>query len=439
MYEDFTAASAIGYYFIRFVIPLFAAESLYVFTLPKRKNHLPLFLSLSALYFSMSMIVVYYDFDFKIGWFRTIFLLIFFLSLPPMLVYYPLKIKQIVLFALSAYTIQNFGDNLSSLIVYLAGISSAKYELYQALVYCGTYLLVFIPYFYLFVNKLKGEMIPDLIEGNIVYVMTIVTLIVVYLVSMFAQSTSDFVGFVSSRIYALIACLFLIFTHYNTYYREKLQNQNAMLEQIVHNENEKFKQSKRNMDLINMRIHDLKHQVEGLKEYAKIAQEMNALNSLENELHIYDNAIETGNATVDFILAEKSLYCKKHKIRFSSLIDGEKLSFMANADIYSLFENGLDNAIEAVLKADKPDRTITINVVVKGNFLVIHIENYCVEEVEFRDGLPMTKKDKTFHGYGTKSIQRVVKKYGGSLAFQCKNNMFSLNACFPLDENNRHN
>jgi len=212
-----------------------------------------------------------------------------------------------------------------------------------------------------------------------------------------------------------------------------------MLEQIVHNENEKFKQSKRNMDLINMRIHDLKHQVEGLKEYAKTAQEMNALNSLENELHIYDNAIETGNATVDFILAEKSLYCKKHKIRFSSLIDGEKLSFMANADIYSLFENGLDNAIEAVLKADKPDRTITINVVVKGNFLVIHIENYCVEEVEFRDGLPMTKKDKTFHGYGTKSIQRVVKKYGGSLAFQCKNNMFSLNACFPLDETNRHN
>ncbi len=439
MYEDFTAASAIGYYFIRFVIPLFAAESLYAFTLPKRKNYLPLFLSSSLLYFSLSMIVVYYDVDFKIGWFRTLFLFIFFLSLLPMFIYYPLKPKQIILFALSAYTIQNFGDNLSSLFIFLLGFGNAKYELYQCLIYVGTYLLVFVPYFFLFVNKLKGEMIPDLIEGNVVYALTIATLVIVYLVSMFAQSTSDFVGFVSSRIYALIACLFLIFAHYNTYYRKKLQSQNAMLEQIVHNENEKFKQSKRNMDLINMRVHDLKHQVEGLKEFAKTSQELNALSSLEKELHIYDNAIETGNATVDFILAEKSLYCKKHQIRFSSLIDGEKLFFMANADIYSLFENGLDNAIEAVLKAEKPNRTITINVVTKGNFLVIHIENFCVEEVVFHDGLPITKKDKTFHGYGTKSIQRVVKKYHGSLAFQCKNNIFSLNAFFPLDEINRLN
>ncbi|HBF68514.1 MAG TPA: hypothetical protein DDW20_04240 [Firmicutes bacterium] len=294
-------------------------------------------------------------------------------------------------------------------------------------------MISFVPYYFLFVSKLKGEMIPDLIEGNVVYLMTIITLVVVYIVSMFAQSTSDFVGYISSRLYAMIACMFLLILHYNTYYRKKLQNQNAMLEQIVHNENEKFKQSKKNMELINMRIHDLKHQVEGLKEYAKSKQEISALESLEKELQIYDKSIETGNATIDFILAEKSLYCKEHNIRFSSLIDGEKLSFMNSADIYSLFENGLDNAIEAVLKANEEDRTITINVVAKNSFLIIHIENFCNEEVEFINGLPMTKKDKSFHGYGTRSIERVVKKYGGSLTFRFKNNIFSLNAVFPLD------
>lgn len=432
MYEDYTALKAIGYYFVRFVIPLFVAESLYIFTLPKKEGWKPLFFAFSFAYFIFSMLLVYYDVDIKIGWFRIIFLLIFFLSLLPMLVVYKLKIKQIILFALSAYAIQNLGDNLSSLIIFLSGLTNAKFEFYQSMIYLATYILAFTPFYFFFVSKLKVEMIPDLIEGNTVYIMTIVTLGVVYVISMFAQSTNDFVGFVASRIYALIACLFLIFTHYNTYYRKRLQNENAMLEQIVHNENEKFKQSKKNMELINMKIHDLKHQVEGLKEYAKSKQEMVALESLEKELHIYDNAVETGNATVDFILAEKSLYCKKHKIRFSALIDGEKLSFMSNSDIYSFFENSLDNAIEAVLKAEKPDRTITINIVQKGNYLVVHIENYCTEEVEFRDGLPMTKKDKTFHGYGTKSIQRVVKKYGGTLAFLYKNNTFSLNACFPL-------
>mgnify|MGYP002520649911 FL=1 len=433
MYEDYTAVKAIGYYFIRFVIPLFVAESLCIFTLPKRKWWLPFYLSSSLLYFMLCMNVVYFNIDLKIGWFRIIFLIIFLLSLIPMFATYKLRPKQIILFALSAYAVQNLGDNLSSLIVFVSGLSDSKYELYQSLIYTGIYMISFVPYYFLFVSKLKGEMIPDLIEGNVVYLMTIITLVVVYIVSMFAQSTSDFVGYISSRLYAMIACMFLLILHYNTYYRKKLQNQNAMLEQIVHNENEKFKQSKKNMELINMRIHDLKHQVEGLKEYAKSKQEISALESLEKELQIYDKSIETGNATIDFILAEKSLYCKEHNIRFSSLIDGEKLSFMNSADIYSLFENGLDNAIEAVLKANEEDRTITINVVAKNSFLIIHIENFCNEEVEFINGLPMTKKDKSFHGYGTRSIERVVKKYGGSLTFRFKNNIFSLNAVFPLD------
>lgn len=67
MYEDYTAVKAIGYYFIRFIIPLFAAESLCVFTLPKRKWWLAFYLSSSLLYFMLSMNVVYFDIDFKVG------------------------------------------------------------------------------------------------------------------------------------------------------------------------------------------------------------------------------------------------------------------------------------------------------------------------------------------------------------------------------------
>lgn len=433
MYEEYTAIKAIGYYFVRFVVPLFAAESLCIFTLPKRKWWISFYLSSSLFYFVFSLIVVYFNVDIKIGWFRIIFLLIFLLSLIPMFFTYKLRPKQIILFALSAYAVQNFGDNLSSLIIFSSGLTNLKYELYQSLIYSGIYIICFLPYYFFFLSKLKGEMIPSLIEGNIVYFMTIVTLVVVYVVSMFAQSTTDYVGYISSRIYAMIACLFLLIFHYDNYYRKRLQNQNQILEQIVHNENEKFKQSKRNMELVNMRIHDLKHQVDGLKEYAKSNKELDVIESLEKELHIYDNAIETGNATIDFILAEKSLYCKKHNIRFSSLIDGEKLSFMSSTDIYSFFENSLDNAIEAVLKANKEDRTIIINVVTKGSFVVVHIENYCIQDVKFENGLPQTNKDKTFHGYGIKSIARVVKKYNGSLAFRLENNIFSLNALFPLE------
>lgn len=437
MYEDYVQLEAIWYYFARFVIPLYIAESLYIFSFPKRKYWKPLFLSFSALFFSLSLVVVYFDFDFKVGWFRIIFFLIFLLSLIPMFSAYSLKPKQIILFALSAYAIQNLGDNLSSLIIFLTNLSAKKYELYQCLIYIGVYIICYVLYYLFFVKKLKKDVdISVAVRGNFTYLMTVATLIIVYVISMFAQSTSDFVGFVSSRIYAMIACLFLILTHYNTYYRKRLQSQNNMLEQVIYNENEKYKQSKKNMDLINMRIHDLKHQVEGLKELAISNQEKIALDNLENELRIYDNTLETGNATIDFIVAEKSLYCKKHEIRFSSLIDGEKLCFMSNVDIYSFFENALDNAIEAVLKAEKPKRTITINVVSKGNYLTIHVENFCSEEIDFFEGLPITKKDKTYHGFGTRSMQKVVKKYNGTIVFKYKENVFSVNAIIPLNNHN---
>ena len=42
----------------------------------------------------------------------------------------------------------------------------------------------------------------------------------------------------------------------------------------------------------------------------------------------------------------------------------------------------------------------------------LHIENYCEDELEFRNGLPVsTKGDDNYHGFGMKSIQYVVEKY----------------------------
>ena len=38
------------------------------------------------------------------------------------------------------------------------------------------------------------------------------------------------------------------------------------------------------------------------------------------------------------------------------------------------------------------------------------IENYCEDELEFRNGLPVsTKGDDNYHGFGMKSIQYVVE------------------------------
>ena len=45
-----------------------------------------------------------------------------------------------------------------------------------------------------------------------------------------------------------------------------------------------------------------------------------------------------------------------------------------------------------------------------------------------------TKKDKRLHGYGMKSIQSTVKKYGGSVTTGLRDNWFELRILIPLNQ-----
>ena len=102
---------------------------------------------------------------------------------------------------------------------------------------------------------------------------------------------------------------------------------------------------------------------------------------------------------------------------------------MENVDIYSLFENIVDNAIKAIKKENEDKRAIFINAIRKNNTTIIKVENYCSELIEFENGLPLSKEDSIYHGYGTKSIDYIAKKYGGYCLFEQKNNIFSVTIC----------
>ena len=80
-------------------------------------------------------------------------------------------------------------------------------------------------------------------------------------------------------------------------------------------------------------------------------------------IDIYDSMLKTGNEALDVIFAEKSLLCRKNDIKLNCIIDGAKLSFMETADIYVLFGNLMDNAMEAVEKlSDVDKRIVSVNV-----------------------------------------------------------------------------
>ena len=116
------------------------------------------------------------------------------------------------------------------------------------------------------------------------------------------------------------------------------------------------------------------------------------------------------------------------------MADGKQLNRLSEADIYSLFGNMLDNAIESVVKIkDRQKRLISLHVIQDKQFIRIRTENYCEENVQFQDGIPITtKKDKRFHGYGMKSMKKIVEKYGGSVMAGKADNWFELKILIPM-------
>lgn len=244
------------------------------------------------------------------------------------------------------------------------------------------------------------------------------------------------------RLYALICCIFALglqcglFEHSKLKEKNKeLEQDNAILQELLIREQKHYNITKDTKDLINVKCHDLKHQISVLRNMDEKERDK-SLGEVEKAIMIYGNIAKTGNETLDIVLTEKSFLCESYNIRFTYMIDGESLSFMAPYDISSLFGNAIDNAIESVMKEEEREkRIIKLNASLKRMYLTIHIENFCNEKVRFKDGIPVTNKsDKKNHGFGVKSMNYVVKKYGGTMTMRQDGCLVSLDILLPAGD-----
>ena len=160
----------------------------------------------------------------------------------------------------------------------------------------------------------------------------------------------------------------------------------------------------------------------------------NELKKIGKLVNIYDAAPHTQNAALDVALSGKMLACTNLGITMTCLADGRRIGFMEDSDIYALFGNILDNAIEATKTVPEEEkRIISLTIGTTGDLLLIDSQNYYAGEVHFVDGLPQTSKEnKEYHGFGTRSIKTLTEKYGGDLKINAENGIFSLSIMMPI-------
>lgn len=292
-------------------------------------------------------------------------------------------------------------------------------------------LIIMILIFYKFcvLRVARGEVIG--ISNASLIAFMIFSFFIIYILSIGSRRVEGTT--IGMLLFDSFCCILLLILQFGLFEWSKLKTQNQVLMHIFHMGKQQHEESKENIEMINMKCHDIKHQIEALRHMRDQEEFENSIKELEDSVMIYDAVAKTGNETLDILLTEKSLFCEKHKIRFSYIADGEKLSFMSPVDIYTLFGNAIDNAVESVYQVEEPEkRVISLNISIKSNFLVIHMDNYSEKDPEFEDGIPMTTKaDKDFHGYGMRSIKYITDKYNGTMSVNSANNIFALNIIFP--------
>ena len=361
--------------------------------------------------------------------------------------------KTVLFCCLLAYAAQNIVYKLF-LILWCTGEQlglfdswGSLFELYYRLLYYTFFIAVTAGLYFLLIRRQSKRLSNSQINNRMLAIAFSVLLITVVLCSCediyFAELSGPkenrysvyeyFALRQTGNALSVVCCAVVLLLIVKSVEERDLKREVEYLQYTVRQSERQYEISKDTIDMINIKCHDIKYKLGSFVNGGEYSA--SAVDDLRKSISIYDSKIETGNKILDVLFTEKSLYCEQNGISFSCMADGEKLAFISDGDLYCLFGNILDNALEAVNSiSEKERRIINIVIKVKNGMLIIQEENYFDGQLDFKDGLPQTiKDDKNYHGFGMRSIKMIVHKYDGELTASVADDIFHLNIIFSLD------
>lgn len=431
-------------YFYRFIFmaELFVAEAFFTHKLKKRSRFpLRVILSIIVCY---GITAVFPIITFDALYVSAMFVMLFALTIVALFFCYDMRLLDIVFCAVAAYAVQHIAYELYTFMNVALGLDvgslaygeeiTADYSIWMFATYVESYAAVYALMYVFFGRRIEskedlriGNVSLLVISGVIVLVAILFNAILTYRVT----EETDSVLVLMAHVYNMICCVLAVAIQFSIFGKKKVQTELDTLQRLHKQEQQHYMLFKENIDYINVKCHDLKHQIRRIASKGAVGDSV--IDEIENAVSIYDSDVKSGNEILDIVLTEKRLTCVNNNIAFSCITDGKQINFMSDADICALFGNALDNAIEAVCRIPEAEKR-SIGLVIKNvkGFVSVNIRNNCIEIPKFVGDLPKsTKGDEVYHGYGMKSIKAVTERYGGEMSVEVSDGVFSLNLLFP--------
>ncbi len=239
----------------------------------------------------------------------------------------------------------------------------------------------------------------------------------------------------------LLVINFLMLYLYNLLMRSVSQKYEAqMLEQkarVYANQLEVIRQSEEKMKILR---HDMKHHLNEIRLLAgkyHAAEIGKYIDCMEQSIQNPDEMVSSGNVEIDSVL---NYMLQKARDKLDDVIVKvilpEKMKHAFDMNV--LVGNLLENAIEAAVQTDR--KYLKVTMVFKRGVLKIRMENSFLS-VETENGKQRgrqhfltTKKEKEQHGFGLKSVEKIVEAYNGTMEVTPQKDVFCVNLILYMPE-----
>lgn len=270
-------------------------------------------------------------------------------------------------------------------------------------------------------NKKQGK------SGILTILFSLIPLISVFIVITFATiGENATLPFFLNRLIAisaifLLAINLLVFgMHQYTQKKDLEFTQMQLLLQKESNFSEYYKMLLSQKENQSILIHDIKKHLQSitlLNDKGESDKIDTYIRQLLHSSDLNETARFCDHDLLNAVLYRYQRRCQEENIDFHTDIRSKTTTFLSDYDLTSLFGNLLDNALEAA--AQVPHAYIEISACRKENapFVVVTVVNSCPADpfLGTSGRLVSPKPDSQRHGFGIKSIQRIVSRYGGEM------------------------
>lgn len=426
---------------LTYLLSLIIGELVFLYKMPRRDKFFLRLLVYFTLYpaavYGMSKLAILFVENVNAGFVTHLFELGFFavifsLSMPVAYFCWEISWRDAFYFCIAGYSLEHICNILIGFVSYIiaqCGIT-LPYVFRTIVIYLIIKNLIITLLYFFMLRPVLSQSRIDTSDNRIILVSAVNLAICMVLSSIkgygMGAPTNSFTTTIICGLYALFGCSLCLGLQMGVFKENSLKADNATLEHLLRDEVKKHELSKDNIDLINMKYHDLKYQLGKLDKGTEDGTK-EILDEIYESFAVYDSIVKTGNEIFDIIVMNIYPLCIKNSIQFTYIVDGEALNILKPSDISSLFGNLLDNAMESLMKEPEYKRIMSLNVHKEKQMLVIHLHNECSTSPDFEDNLPITtKEDKRYHGYGVRSIRYLINKYNGEVRMSWQDNVFSV-------------